>query len=168
MRRVLLGAVQYRWTCLSALNAIQPLHACAHHARRVTSVHQPMAVQKIVGNSKLFGSSRVFYSNHRTTGIIGHSNAKRKLHKHWTISRDCSGGKQYLIYHAIYVYSLSMWHKVLRTYLRVSFHRHSVNSFRARSALILYEQTRLAATRLVWTAMILNCSETSRPLSNGS
>ena len=34
MRRVLLGAVQYRWTCLSALNFIQPLHACAHHAYR--------------------------------------------------------------------------------------------------------------------------------------
>ena len=35
------------------------------------------------------------------------------------------------------------------------------------SVLVLHEQTRiLAATRLVWTPVILNSSKTSRPLSN--
>ena len=43
-----------------------------------------------------------------------------------------------------------------------------MNSLRARSALVLREQTpRIAATRLVWTVAILNSSETSEPLSNG-
>ena len=56
----------------------------------------------------------------------------------------------------------------LRTYLRASFHRSGVNSLRAHSALVLREQTaRIAATRLVWTVVILNSSETSGPLSNG-
>ena len=49
----------------------------------------------------------------------------------------------------------------LRTYLLASFHRRGVNSFRALSALVLHWQTRIAATRLVWTAVILKCSETS-------
>ena len=44
----------------------------------------------------------------------------------------------------------------LRTYSRASFRRRGVNSFRARSALILHEQTRIAVTRLVWTAVILD------------
>ena len=54
----------------------------------------------------------------------------------------------------------------LRMYLCVSFHRSGVNSFPARSALVLHEQTRIAVTRLVWTAVILDSSETSGPLSN--
>ena len=53
-------------------------------------------------------------------------------------------------------------------YLRASFHRSGINSLRVRSALVLREQTaRIAATRLVLTAVILNSSETSGPLSNG-
>ena len=35
-----------------------------------------------------------------------------------------------------------------RTYLRASFHRSGVNRLRARSSLILHEQTRIAETRL--------------------
>ena len=38
---------------------------------------------------------------------------------------------------------------------------------RVRSALVLHEQTCIAATRLIWTAMILNSSQTSGSLSNG-
>ena len=34
------------------------------------------------------------------------------------------------------------------TYLRASFHRRSVNSLRARSTLVLHEQTPIAATNL--------------------
>ena len=48
----------------------------------------------------------------------------------------------------------------LRTYLPVSFYRSGVNSLRARSALVLHEQTRIAATRLVWKAVILNITAT--------
>ena len=33
------------------------------------------------------------------------------------------------------------------------------------SVVVIYEQTRIAATRLVWTVVILNRRETSRPLS---
>ena len=54
----------------------------------------------------------------------------------------------------------------LGTYLRASFHRSGVNSLRARSALVLHEQTHIAATRLVWTAMILSSSETSGPVGH--
>ena len=54
----------------------------------------------------------------------------------------------------------------LRAYLHTSFHHSGVNSLHARSALVLHEQTRIAATRFVWTAVILNSSETSGPLSN--
>ena len=50
---------------------------------------------------------------------------------------------------------------------RASFHRSGVNSLRGRAALVLHEQTYIAATRHVWTAVILKSSETSRPLSNG-
>ena len=46
--------------------------------------------------------------------------------------------------------------------LRASFR---VNSLRARSALV---QTRTAATRFVWTAVILNSSDTSGLFSNGT
>ena len=35
-----------------------------------------------------------------------------------------------------------------------------VNSLRAHSALVLHEQTRTAATRFVWTAVILSSSKT--------
>ena len=52
-------------------------------------------------------------------------------------------------------------------YARIYARRCGVNSLRARSALVLYEQTRISATRLVWTAVILNSSETGRPPSNG-
>ena len=45
-------------------------------------------------------------------------------------------------------------------------HYGGVNSFRARSALVLHEKTRIAVTRLVWTAVILDSSEIRRPLSN--
>ena len=59
----------------------------------------------------------------------------------------------------------------LRMLLPASFHRSGVNRLRARSALVPHERTRIlrtvAATRLVWTAVILNSSETSGPLSNG-
>ena len=41
----------------------------------------------------------------------------------------------------------------LRTYL-CAFHRSGVNSLRARSALVLHEQTRITATRRVLTAVI--------------
>ena len=51
----------------------------------------------------------------------------------------------------------------LRTYLRAPFQRCGVNSLCACSALVLYEQARIAVTRLVWTAGILNSSETSGP-----
>ena len=54
----------------------------------------------------------------------------------------------------------------LRTYLRAPFQHCGLNSLRALSALVLYERARIAATRLVWTAVILNSSETSEPLSN--
>ena len=36
-------------------------------------------------------------SNHRTTGIFGHSNVEGKLHKHSAIPRDCCRGTQYLV-----------------------------------------------------------------------
>ena len=39
-----------------------------------------------------------------------------------------------------------------------------VNSLRARSALVLHEQTCIAAITLTWTTMILNSSETSESL----
>ena len=51
----------------------------------------------------------------------------------------------------------------LHTYLRVSFHCSGVNNLRAHSALVLHEQTRKAATRFVWTAVILSSSETTGP-----
>ena len=54
----------------------------------------------------------------------------------------------------------------LRTYLRASYQRSGVNSLHARSALVLHEQTRIAATKHVWIAVILKSSETSGPLSN--
>ena len=54
-----------------------------------------------------------------------------------------------------------------RTYLLASYHRTGKNSLRARSALVLHEQTRITGTRLVWTMVILNGSETSGPISNG-
>ena len=43
-------------------------------------------------------------------------------------------------------------------YLRASFHRSGVNSLRVRSALVLHKQIHIAATRLGWTAVILNSS----------
>ena len=52
----------------------------------------------------------------------------------------------------------------LHTYLRAAFHRAAayINSFGTGP------QTRIAATRLAWTAVILNsCETTSGPLSNG-
>ena len=55
----------------------------------------------------------------------------------------------------------------MHVYSRASFHRSSVNSFRARFVLVLHEQTHIAVTRLVCTAVILDSSETRRPLSNG-
>ena len=53
-------------------------------------------------------------------------------------------------------------------YLRVSFHRSSVNSLptHACSTLVLHEQTCIAATRLLWMVVILNSSESSVPISN--
>ena len=36
------------------------------------------------------------------------------------------------------------------------------------SALVLHEQTHIATTRHVWTMVILETSETSGPLENGS
>ena len=42
-----------------------------------------------------------------------------------------------------------------------------VNSLRVRSALVLHEQTRMVATRHIWTAVILKSNEISGPLSNG-
>ena len=56
----------------------------------------------------------------------------------------------------------------LRTYLRASFHRSGVNRLfaHARSTLVLHEQ-HIAATKLVWTAVILNGSEASGPLTSG-
>ena len=42
----------------------------------------------------------------------------------------------------------------LRTYLRASFHWCSINSLHACSTLVLYEQARIAATRLVWAARL--------------
>ena len=54
-------------------------------------------------------------------------------------------------------------------YARPFIAAYSVNSLRARSALVLHEQTRIAScnqTRLD-SAVILNSSETSGPLSNG-
>ena len=55
----------------------------------------------------------------------------------------------------------------LRMYIRASFHRSGVNSLRARSVLVLHEQARIAATILVWTAVLLNSNESSGPISNG-
>ena len=46
------------------------------------------------------------------------------------------------------------------------FTRSGANSLRAHSALVLREQTRTAATRFVWTAVILNSSKTNGPFSN--
>ena len=40
-------------------------------------------------------------------------------------------------------------------------HRSGINSLRTRSVQVLNEQTCIVATRLVWTAVILNSSETS-------
>ena len=56
---------------------------------------------------------------------------------------------------------------IFHTYLHVSFHHSGINSLRVGSALVLHEQTRIAATTLVWTVVILNSSATSGPLSNG-
>ena len=55
----------------------------------------------------------------------------------------------------------------LRTYLRASLHSSGVKPLRARSAPILHEQTRIAATRFVWKMVILSSIEASRPLLNG-
>ena len=55
----------------------------------------------------------------------------------------------------------------LRTLLRASFRRSGVNRLCARSALVSHEQTRISPCTLVWTAVILNNSETSGSLSNG-
>ena len=55
----------------------------------------------------------------------------------------------------------------LRTYLRASFHRRGVNNLRERSALVLLERTRIAATTIALTAVILNSIEASGPISNG-
>ena len=41
-------------------------------------------------------------------------------------------------------------------YLRASFKRSGVNSLCVCSVLVLHEQTRIAATRFIWTAVILN------------
>ena len=54
----------------------------------------------------------------------------------------------------------------LCTYLRTSFHCIGTNNLRSCSALTLHEQTRIAATKLLLTAVILSSSETSGPLSN--
>ena len=48
-------------------------------------------------------------------------------------------------------------------YLCTPFQRCGVNSLREHSALGFYEQARIAATRLVRTAVILSSSETSGP-----
>ena len=55
----------------------------------------------------------------------------------------------------------------MNSYLRASFHRSGVDSLRARSALVLHEQTCIAETRLGWTAVILNSIEASGPISKG-
>ena len=54
----------------------------------------------------------------------------------------------------------------LCTYLHAPFQRCSVNSLHARSTLVLYERACIAATRLVWTAVILSSSETSNKNKN--
>ena len=46
-------------------------------------------------------------------------------------------------------------------FMRASFHCSGINSLHAHSMLVLHEQTRIAATRLVWTAVILHSNETS-------
>ena len=46
-------------------------------------------------------------------------------------------------------------------YLHASFHHSGINSLRTHSTLVLHEQTCIVATRLVWTVVILNSSETS-------
>ena len=48
-----------------------------------------------------------------------------------------------------------------RAYLRAPFRRCSKSSLHVHFALVLYEQTRITATRLDWTAVVLNSSETS-------
>ena len=53
----------------------------------------------------------------------------------------------------------------LRTYLRTSFRRKT--TYARVSYWSLHEQTRIAATRLVLTAVILNSIEDSGPISNG-
>jgi len=39
-----------------------------------------------------------YVSNHRMTGIFGHSNVVEKLCKNSAIPQDCSGGTRYLVY----------------------------------------------------------------------
>ena len=51
-------------------------------------------------------------------------------------------------------------HVFTHVFTRAPFHRSGVNSFRARSALVLHERTRIAVTEIVWTAVILDSSET--------
>ena len=48
----------------------------------------------------------------------------------------------------------------LCTYLCAPFHCSGVNSLHAHSILVYHEQTRIAATRLLWMAVILHSSET--------
>ena len=55
----------------------------------------------------------------------------------------------------------------LRTYLRASFHRSSVNRLRARSALISMNKPLIAETRFVWAMVILSSIKASGPLLNG-
>ena len=56
-------------------------------------------------------------------------------------------------------------HLIARVFTHVSFHFCGVK-YHTLFTLVLHEQTHIAAARLVWTAVILNCSEASGPLSN--
>ena len=52
-------------------------------------------------------------------------------------------------------------------HLKMLFHQMSINQFRIH-LLVLHEQMGyIAATKLVWTAVILNGSKVSAPLTNG-
>ena len=52
-------------------------------------------------------------------------------------------------------------------YVVQSFQRSSVNRLCTHSVLVLSKQTRIAGTRFIWKAVIVNSSETSGSFSNG-
>ena len=52
-------------------------------------------------------------------------------------------------------------HKITHVFMQASFHHSSINHLRARSAACI------AATKLVWTVVILNGNKASGPLANG-